>query len=64
MEDNKEEIILSEEQEKEFSGGKGKEDERSKFSRKVYKSHTLFKREKRKKDRDNNHTPHGRSFNS
>lgn len=27
MEDNKEEIILSEEQEKEFNGGKGKEDE-------------------------------------
>jgi len=27
MEDNQEEIILSEEQEKEFSGGKGKEDE-------------------------------------
>jgi hypothetical protein len=27
MEDSQEEIILSEEQEKEFSGGKGKEDE-------------------------------------
>ena len=27
MEDNNEEIILSEEQEKEFNGGKGKEDE-------------------------------------